>query len=299
MQIVREFKPTHIHAFNELYALNFIIGLMLVRIPMVYRAGDEPTVHNWAWRAVWRFIARRGSQFVANSQFVARSLCSNGIQRDLITVIYNAPPGRVGNVDGHLSLLLPTNVRAIVFIGQISEHKGIHLLVDAFRDVAYDYPDVRLLIAGRISDWRGDSWGRRLRELVANDPIIRDRVKFLGYVEDVSTLLALSEIHVTPSLFNDPSPNVVMEAKLAARPSVVFPCGGLPELIEHGVDGFVCHEASVSALIEALRSYLEDTTLVQRHGNAAFVSLKRLGIPDFRKRWLEAYLTAAQLKISK
>jgi glycosyltransferase involved in cell wall biosynthesis len=298
MKIVQEFKPTHIHAFNQLYVLNFLIALMLVRTPMIYRAGDEPTIHNWVWRAVWRFVVRRVDRFVANSQFVARSLCSHHVARDRVTVIYNAPPGRVGGGDRPLSLNLPSNARAIVFIGQISEHKGVHVLVDAFRSLARDYPDARLLVAGRISDWSGDAWGQRLKDRVASDPIIRERVAFLGYVEDVPILLARSEIHVTPSLFNDPSPNVVMEAKLASKPSVVFPRGGLPELIDHGVDGLICHEATVPALAAALRSYLDDATLVQRHGKAAFASLKRLGIPDFKRRWLEVYSATSHLKIS-
>ncbi len=291
-RIAREFKPTHIHAFNQLYVLNFLIALAVIRVPIVFRAGDEPTTHNWLWRALWRFHLRRVDRFVANSQFILRSLCSSGVKPDRVTVIYNAPPQRTANAAERITVPLPRNARAIAFVGQISEHKGVHLLVEAFRQLARDYPDAWLLIAGRISEWIGDAWGQRLRELVTADEQIRERVAFLGYVEDVPGLLAQSEIHVAPSLFDDPSPNVVMEAKCAAKASIVFPRGGLMELIEHNVDGLVCSAASVPALIQSLRTYLDNPGLVQRHSEAARASLVRLRVPEFGSRWLEAYLAA-------
>ncbi len=288
LKIIRQFRPTHIHAFNHIFVLNFLIGLILVRIPMIYRAGDVPTIHNWVWRTLWRFIIRRADRFVANSEFVVQSLCSSGVLSDRITVIYNAPPRR-SRIAQPLSLSLPPEVRALVFMGLIDEIKGVDLLIDAFRILAKDYSDIWLLVAGRISDWSGDAWGRRLKEYVASDSLISGRVMFLGYVEDVPNLLALCEIHVAPSLVDDASPNVVMEAKLAGKASVVFPRGGLPELIKHNVDGYVCRDASVPALVEALREYLNDASLAPRHGEAAFASLRRLGIPEFSKRWVEIY----------
>jgi glycosyltransferase involved in cell wall biosynthesis len=86
---------------------------------------------------------------------------------------------------------------------------------------------------------------------------------------------------------------VVMEAKQAGRTVVGFPRGGIPELIEHGVDGLVCAEASVPALASALRQYLSDPDLVRRHGEAARLSLERLEIPQFGRKWRAVYRAAA------
>ncbi len=298
LKIVRFYRPTHIHAFNELFVFNFLIGLAFTRIPMIYRAGDEPTIHNRLWRLVWRFVVRRANRFVANSEYVARSLCSSGVQRNSVVVIYNAPPERLG-ARKPIQLDLPLNARPIVFIGQVIERKGVQVLVDAFRELAPIYPDTHLLIAGRVSEWVGDTWGRTLKQCVVADSTICERVTFLDYVDDVPTLLERGQIHVVPSLFDDPSPNVVMEAKRAARPSVVFPRGGLPELIKHGIDGFVCREASASALVEGLAVYLDDPALGVRHGRAAYESLRMLGVPDFSRRWFEVYTSAAQPRPSE
>jgi glycosyltransferase involved in cell wall biosynthesis len=89
------------------------------------------------------------------------------------------------------------------------------------------------------------------------------------------------EFLVVPSLFQEPSALVVLEAKAASRPAIVVPSGGLPEMIEPGVDGIVCRDKSVDALAEALKYYLDDPLLARRHGAAALASLDRLGTPHF------------------
>jgi glycosyltransferase involved in cell wall biosynthesis len=81
----------------------------------------------------------------------------------------------------------------------------------------------------------------------------------------------------------------VTESKQAGRATVGFPRGGIPELIEHGVDRMVCAEASVPALASALRQYLNDPDLARRHGEAARLSLERLEIPQFGVKWHTVY----------
>jgi glycosyltransferase involved in cell wall biosynthesis len=294
LRAVREFKPTHIHAYAQPFIANFFWGLVRTGTPLVFRAGDEPTLHNWFWRVVWRFVVWRTARFVANSQFVARSLHASGVPADKITVIYNAPPARPSLHRAALALQLPATARAFAYIGQISEHKGPHVLVEAFRELACDFPQACLLLAGRISDWEGDAWARALRDTTRADPLIRGRVSFLGEIEDVPGLLARCEALVVPSLFGDPSPNVVMEAKQAGKAVIAFPRGGLPELIENGVDGLLCREATKSALVQALKAYLENPAMAREHGAAAAVTNKRFGNARFGASWHEVYATATR-----
>lgn len=290
---VQDFKPTHIHAFGQLFVANFWLGLTLVHTPIVFRAGDEPALHNRFWRATWRYVIRRTSRFVANAKFVAQSLQASGVPAHKITVIYNTPPARPGlQQRARLELELPAGSHAFAYIGQISEHKGPDMLIDAFRELAADFPQARLLLAGRISEWEGDTWARALRDATRADPLIGERVTFLGQIEDVPGLLARCEALIVPSLFEDPSPNVVMEAKQAGKAVIAFARGGLPELIEHGVDGLLCREATKSALVQALRAYLENPAMAREHGAAAAVTSTRFGNARFGASWREVYATA-------
>lgn len=292
--IARTYRPTHIHCCSQIYILNFLLALLVVRHPLVFRAGDQPSTHRAVWRALWCFVVWRTTAFVANAQFVAQALRSNGVEPERIAVIYNSPPKRPTSPKTPVPFKRPSEARIFTFIGQIGEHKGPHVLIDAFRLVAGAHPDVHLMIAGRISDWEGDLWAQALRDSVASDPLIGQRVSFLGEVADVCELLALSEVLVVPSVFEDPSPNVVMEAKQAGRPCIVFPRGGLPELIQDGVDGLICRDASVAGLVHALRIYLNDRSLASVHGRAALTSLDQLGVLQFGRRWLDVYNAASR-----
>ena len=184
---------------------------------------------------------------------------------------------------------IPDNNQQLLFIGQLTHHKGIDRLVEAFRNLAPGYPRARLTVIGRISEWQGDDWARALRDRTLADPLLADRVSFIGETEDIFAYLASAAVLVVPSVIEEALGIVAVEAKAAARPSVVFPRGGLPELIEHGVDGYICRDASVDALAEGLRYYLDDPDRTLAHGRAAFESMDRLGINRFAKNWLKVY----------
>ncbi len=286
---IRQFRPTHIHAYAQSHVANFCWALMRTGTPLVFRAGDEATLHNRLWRTIWKFTVWRTQRFVANSEFVARSLRQSGVSAQKITVIYNTPPVRPSVPRPLPELNLPARGRVFAYIGQIAEHKGPHILIDAFRELGADFPQACLVLAGRISDWQGDAWGRALRDSTKADPVVGGRITFLGEVDDVDSVLACCEALIVPSLFDDPSPNVVMEAKRAGKAVIAFPRGGLPELIEHQVDGLLCRETSRSALVEALKIYLEEPSIPRRHGRHSRESLSRLQIGEFSRRWLFVY----------
>jgi glycosyltransferase involved in cell wall biosynthesis len=177
----------------------------------------------------------------------------------------------------------------ILFLGQMIENKGPHLVVEAFTRICAIYPHARLIMAGEITDWSGHAWARELRDSTLNDDRIRSRVRFLGFVEDVPTLMARCRLTVTPTLTDEPLANVVLEAKNAGRPTIVFPSGGLPEIVEHGVDGYICREKTVEAIENALRYYLDEPGRSEREGAAAAASLERLGVARFDDCWNGIY----------
>lgn len=280
----RRFRATHFHSMNPSYVLNFWMLLMLFRkTPLIYRAGDEPpTVRRW--RMFWKSAASRVTRFVAISEFIRTALISDGVSRGCIELIYNRPPTRIPPAG---SDRLEAD---FVYVGQILEEKGVGLLVRAFETLAGDFPEARLLVVGRIHEvWHGDAWARRLQRDVGENGKIRDRVVFAGFREDIPHVLEGSGVLVAPSLINEALGNVVLEAKKAGIPSIVFPRGGLPELIENEVDGLVCRAADVDALVEAMRRYLDAPGLAAKHGAAARRSLERFAVDQFAKRWLSVY----------
>ena len=237
-------------------------------------------------RWLWKRIIGRVTHFVAISDFIGEKLVESGVPRDRVSVIRNTPPARKCPPQPAKKPITPYQ---ILYVGQINEGKGVHLLIEAFRNVLSHYPNARLRIVGRVSSWEGDLWAQNLKNTVESDPALEGIVEFAGETDDVFLHFADSAFLVVPSIFEEPLSNVVGEAKAAGRPSIVFPKGGLPELVVHGEDGFVCHAPTVGALEEAMEYYLSSPKRAEAHGKAALASLDRLGVSQFSRKWIEVF----------
>ena len=289
-RVARDFAPTHIHAFNPIHVAAFFGALRILPTPLVYRAGEKPIRHNAFWRAIWRFIVKRAAAFVADSEFIKAELISTGVDPGRVTVIHAPPPRRMNPPPLTIPERLdrPDVVR-FVYVGQLTARKGVDRLVEAFGQVARSAPGAALLIAGRISDWSGDDWARALRDHARADPILAGRVEFLGVVEDAPELIRRCHVHVAPSVTEEGYGLVVVEAKSVGRPSIIFPSGGMAELVQDGVDGTVAPDKTVAGLARAMLAYAADPDLTARQGEAALASLDRLDLESFSSRWRAVY----------
>ncbi len=299
-RLLGTYRPTHVHLANPHYALAVLPALYASRVPVVYAIGDAPTEHHVLHRVLWRrLIVPRVGRFVCVSEFVRQRLVASGADARRARVVYPDPPARPprqSDLPADLAgpAAAPFAGRTVAYVGQITAQKGVHLLVDAAVALCRERPDVRFLVAGRIPS--ASAFGRALARRVI-EAGLTDRIRFLGYVEDVPGLLALADVHACPSVAEEALGLVVMEAKAAGRPSIVLPtAGGPPEIVTDGDDGVVCRAATAEALAEGLQRLLVlDDAALAAQGAAARASLEQLGAtPEtFARKWAEVYGTAS------
>ena len=179
----------------------------------------------------------------------------------------------------------------IVYVGQISYHKGIDLLIEAFAEIAPRFRDAELHLVGGIADNFADKFERLLS---ASD--VRSRIHTWGYRSDYKEILRSATVYVQPS---PPSRTeeafglAVVEALAFGIPVVCFPSGSLGEIIRSGVNGIVCTEASGTALARSICAVLANPALRQRLGRAAAESFSYLYSPAItRERWLDFFTEA-------
>ena len=147
---------------------------------------------------------------------------------------------------------------------------------------------INFTIAGEIDE--NNSFARKQLEIVKKNNLLH-RIKFLGYISDVDTLYAQSNLHVCPSVYDEPLANVLIDAKKHAVPSIIFSVGGLPEIIEHQVDGYICKDKNSLTLKKAIEYFFKNQNICINMGNNAFTSLKKLQIDKFPERWLNVFET--------
>jgi glycosyltransferase involved in cell wall biosynthesis len=270
-RIAREFRPTVIHVGTFSFFLNLLPALAASRARVLYRAGDHPGQHTRFHRFAWRWLVYPlTAAMVAVSHFVAKAHRRLGFDPRKLEMIYNTMPadrpGTAGAraIDGETRLL---------FVGQVAAHKGVHLLVEAALALGRRYPALKVDILGSKDSPYAEELVRSVMEAGC-----ADRIRFHGYVAEPGPFYARATVHVAPSRCDEAFGMVVLEAKAAGVPSVVFPDGALPEIVRHGETGLVCGDCSAAALEASLERYLRDPALAREHGAAARRSIAELGI---------------------
>jgi starch synthase (maltosyl-transferring) len=106
----------------------------------------------------------------------------------------------------------------------------------------------------------GDGQDRALLLNLIAELGLDERVHLLGHRDDVGDVLPLADIVVIAST-NESSPNVILEAWAARRAVIATRVGGIPEVVEEGVDGLLTPPSDAPALAEAIRRLLDDPAL--------------------------------------
>jgi glycosyltransferase involved in cell wall biosynthesis len=158
----------------------------------------------------------------------------------------------------------------VVYVGRLSEEKGVDVLVEA---VARS----RSLRASVV----GDGPARGSLERLTDELGVGDRVRFLGRLPAAGVLDALraAAVAVVPSRWYENMPIAVLEAFAAGVPVVGTDLGGLPELIDAGRHGMLVPPDDPLALADALESFTADPERAHGMGAAARASVEERFAP--------------------
>lgn len=289
VRTIREYGITNFHLGTPFQAFSLALALARTGVPLTVFCVEKPGGHNWFFRSVWRWLARRADGFVCESRHIRAGLVGTGVDPKKIAIIRTSPPHRFIATPFEINSFQDAKGDIVFgFVGQFTAHKGIAVLLDAFSQVAKRYPNARLLIAGPtdepfarslVEQWSGFRNGKL--------------ISFCGPVEDIPSFFAACDVHVAPTIGAEPYGLVVVEAKQAGRPSIVFNDGGMVELIAPGQDGLVAQAKTAAALAEQMLVYARDRERARAHGAHARASLtERLEIDQQDEKWLQAYAAA-------
>ena len=167
----------------------------------------------------------------------------------------------------------------VLFMGRIQRHKGLSVLIRAFRRLPSDR--LRLHIAGT-----GPLVGDCL-QLASGDP----RIRFYGFVggEAKRSLLETADALVLPSLWPDNYPLSIQEAFQAGAVTLASRIGGIPEMINDGVNGLLLPPGDETALAEAIDRLSRSPELAEALRSAAHESVRLDDMADHIPRISAAY----------
>lgn len=263
-QIIRHFKPDILHAhFVTSYGL---LGAAIGFHPYVLSAwGSDVMVFpqkSPLHRALVRFNLGRADKILSTSEAMARQINQYTQKRVEVT-----PFG----ID--LELFRPQQVKNDLFdkddivIGTVKslyEHYGVDTLLQAFALLKSKHPalPLKLLIVG------SGPLAQPLRTM-AERLELGQSVTFTGHVDHDKVPDYHNLLSIYVALSNTESFGVaVIEAAACGKPVVVSDVGGLPEVVEDGVTGFIVPARNPEQAVVALEKLILDKTLRQRMGQA-------------------------------
>nr|AXY99962.1 gt3 [Proteus penneri] len=179
---------------------------------------------------------------------------SNGMKNDLLNFIIS--PEKIVTINNPINNKYTymqekrekreKKEKYILYVGRLSEQKGLEYLLHAFKKVKNEYT---LLIIGN---------GEKLNELkeLSINLKIDERVKFLGQKNDITSFYINASLTVLSSIYEG-FPNVLLESIACGTPVVSFDCpSGPSEIIINGVNGYLAEYLNSNDLAEKINMAL-------------------------------------------
>lgn len=265
---IRQFQPDLVsaHSTKAGYAARLLCALLGVK-PVLF------TAHGWAFTAgrgerarkrlalAERLAARVTSKIICVSEH-DRELALRfqvGKPKQLVTVHngIDAAPFLAAHGDRIRSELGLGRAPVITFVGRLAPPKDPLAFLQACQMLPGNF---RVLVVGE-GELRNS-----VREYVKRNGLA-SKLVLLGEREDVPEILAASDIFVLPSDWEG-LPLTIIEAMMAGLPIAATRVGGVPELVEDGVTGYLVPPQNSHALGEAIGKLLADPALRQHMGKA-------------------------------
>jgi glycosyltransferase involved in cell wall biosynthesis len=218
---------------------------------------------------------------IAPSRFLAGVLDRAGVYPDRLHVLRHPV-----DVDSLPVKAAPGG--GVVFAGRLAPEKGVDTLIEA----------AALLPCGVTVDVAGDGPSRAaLLELA--ERVAPGRVRFHGRLPkaELHELIRAAAVAVVPSRWYENQPLAVLEAYGCGVPVIGTDLGGLPELIEDGVDGHVVAAGDPRALADAVARTVGDPAQAFEMGRAGRAKVSRDFAPEAHLEGLRAAYAAARTPV--
>lgn len=269
---LRHHKPQLIHAQLE---FSIILGSLVAKMmgmPCVttLHTIDSPQER----RAYWRYrITLTALKFLCDRSIgVSESarqhhLQDGNIPGEKIVTLYNgidlsaykdlSPENRLAK---RKELGLSPRSIVAVTVAVLREPKGIQFMLQAMTQLRETSPNLQYLIVG------DGEHGPTLKEM-ARRLGVENQVVFTGQRNDIHEILPVCDFFVLPTL-TEALPTVLMEAMAAQKAIIASNVGGVPEMIQDGVNGKLLPPGDVPALVTACAQLASDLAMRNAWGTA-------------------------------
>lgn len=260
-----------LHGLANRPIANFISAAYGLPLSVVGYRGATGHVSKWDPGCYLKWLNPRIDRIVCVSNAVHEDLVKSGVNpRKLITIYKghnlnwypDTPLSPEEIAQRRADLGIPTDAFLIGLVGNMRRVKGADILLTALKDLP---GHMHVLLIGEVRD-------PAISQLL-EEPLLKNRVHLTGYRSDATSLIRLCDVNTAPSRGREGLTKTVIEGMAQGIPPIVSKAGGLPELVDDGVNGFVVDVQNEKNGIEdthplkqALQALAADPRLRQKMG---------------------------------
>jgi glycogen synthase len=222
--------------------------------------GTGYLVSSWAERLA---VERADRVIAVSAQMRADILANFRVEPERVVVLHNGVDAEAFTRTERRAALDRHGVREpyALFVGRISEQKGIFQLLEAARQLP---EGVQLVLCASSPDT--PELSTRLQAAVRGRPQVQ-WINAMLPVEEVVQLYSHAAVFVCPSIY-EPFGIINLEAMACGTPVVASRVGGIPEVVQDGETGWLVEPGDPAALARALQTALADPARARRMGDA-------------------------------
>ncbi|EMI56472.1 glycosyl transferase, group 1 family protein [Rhodopirellula sallentina SM41] len=296
----------------------------IARRPTIYHLHDILSTDHFSGsnlRLLTTFANRLSKHVIANSEATAAAFADAGGDSRKVTIVHNGfditqfevGDSQARDTRGKLvaslnkeneineteynknsSLPITGNTPLVAVFGRLSPWKGQHIAIEAIAKT----PTAHLLLVGDAMF--GESEYVEQLHIAAERPETKGRVHFLGFRDEIATLMRAVDIVVHCSTAPEPFGRVVVEGLLSKTPVIAANAGGAAEIVLHEQTGLLTTPGDSEALARSITRLLSDPELARSFADAGYQdAAKRFRIEDrLRETDLIIENTARRLSVA-
>lgn len=259
-KLIRREKPDIVHTHGSLSGR---IAAKQCGVRVIYTRHSAFPVPEYLKKGPGHFLngwinSHYADAIIAVSPATAQNLLDGGVPERKITVMMNgvepltpAAPEACRALRRQLDI--PEGVFTAGIMARLEPYKGHMLLLEAAKRLKDEGRDFRILIGGSGSSEQDILDGIR-------DMGLKDRVLFLGFVENVSQVLSILDVQLNCSYGTEASSLALIEGMSLGLATVASDYGGNPYQVDDGITGLLFESGNAVALAETLGALMDDPT---------------------------------------
>ncbi len=246
---------------------------------------------NASFLPITRYAIEKSDYVTVVSNFLCQDVCDTFTCEKEINVIHNfIDPNEYRNIDSSnlRKTLAPNGEKLLIHVSNFRPVKNVMDVLDTFVNVRKKLP-TRLVLVGQ-----GPEMPRL--DAKAKDYGVSEDILTLGNQESVIDILAAADILMLPSR-TESFGLAALEAMAAGTVPLTSNAGGLPEVIDHGVNGWMAEVGDVGTMSELAIKTLQDTNLLEKMSkNAQTTAFEKFNIEKSLVKYENLYERAVSTK---